>query len=132
MLQYYHMLEFYQKRSLRTLLHSPLAFAIAVMICLGLTRIVYDRYSIEQEMIAKRVEAEVKLHDLEVRKTDLEKKVQYLSNDRGIEAEMRRNFDVARPGEQVVIILDKEATTTVEPLPKMSEEAPPAWYEFWR
>lgn len=132
MLQYYHMLEFYQKRSLRTLLHSPLALAIAVMICLGLTRIVYDRYSIEQEMIAKRVEAEVKLHDLEVRKTDLEKKVQYLSNDRGIEAEMRRNFDVARPGEQVVIILDKEATTTVEPLPKMSEEAPPAWYEFWR
>lgn len=126
------MLEFYQKRSLRTLLHSPLALAIAVMICLGLTRIVYDRYSIEQEMIAKRVEAEVKLHDLEVRKTDLEKKVQYLSNDRGIEAEMRRNFDVARPGEQVVIILDKEATTTVEPLPKMSEEAPPAWYEFWR
>ena len=126
------MLEFYQKRSLRTLLHSPLALAIAVMICLGLARIVYDRYSIEQEMIAKRIEAEVKLHDLEVRKTDLEKKVQYLSNDRGIEAEMRRNFDVARPGEQVVIILDKEATTTVEPLPKMSEEVSAPWYAFWR
>lgn len=126
------MLEFYQKRSLRTLLHSPLALAIAVMICLGLARIVYDRYSIEQEMIAKRIEAEVKLHDLEVRKTDLEKKVQYLSNDRGIEAEMRRNFDVARPGEQVVIILDKEATTTVEPLPKMPEEVAAPWYAFWR
>ena len=132
MLQYYHMLEFYQKRSLRTVLHSPLALAIAIMICLGLARIVYDRYAIEQEMVVKRVEAEVKLHDLEVRKADLEKKVQYLSNDRGIEAEMRRNFDVARPGEQVVIILDKEASSTVEPLPKMSTEVPPAWYEFWR
>jgi cell division protein FtsB len=126
------MLEFYQKRSLRTVLHSPLALAIAVVICLGLVRIVYDRYSIEQEMIGKRVEAETKLHELETRKADLEKKVQYLSNDRGIEAEMRRNFDVARPGEQVVIIIDKEATSTVDPLPKMPVEAPSAWYEFWR
>ena len=132
MVQYYHMLEFYQKRSLRTVLHSPLALAIAIMICLGLARIVYDRYSIEQEMIGKRVEAEAKLHDLEVRKADLEKKVQYLSNDRGIEAEMRRNFDVARPGEQVVIILDKDTATTVDPLPKMSDEPKSAWYEFWR
>ena len=91
MLQYYHMLEFYQKRSLRTVLHSPLALSIAVLICLGLARIVYDRYAIEQEMLVKRVDAESKLHDLEVRKADLEKKVQYLSNDRGIEAEMRRS-----------------------------------------
>lgn len=84
-------------------------------------------------MIAKEAEARTKLDTLEARKSDLEKKVKYLSNDRGIEAEMRRNFDVARPGEQVVIIVDKEASTTDQPLPKMEEEPnPPAWYEFWR
>jgi hypothetical protein len=128
------MLEFYQKRSWRTVLHSPLALAIAIMICLGMARIVYDRYTIEQDMIGKRVEAETKLHELEVHKAELEKKVQYLSNDRGIEAEMRRNFDVARPGELVVIILDKDkdTATTVDPLPKMEATTTPAWYEFWR
>jgi cell division protein FtsB len=97
-----------------------------------MVRVVYDRYSIEQDMIAKRVEAETKLETLEARKAELEKKVQYLSNDRGIEAEMRRNFDVARPGEQVVIILDDKATSTDQPLQKMLEEEESSWYEFWR
>ena len=132
MVQYYHMLEFYQKRTWRTIFHSRVAFLGALLICLAMVRIVYDRYSIEQDMITKRVEAETRLQALQSRKTELEEKVEYLSNDRGIEAEMRRNFDVARPGEQVVIIIEKEATTTVDPLPKISDTNEKAWYQFWR
>ncbi len=126
------MLEFYQKRSWRTILHSRVALGLALLLCIGMAQIVYDRYTIQQEMIGKEAEAQAKLTTLETRKADLEKKVQYLSNDRGIEAEMRRNFDVARPGEQVVIIVDKEASTTDSPLPKMDMESTPHWYEFWR
>jgi cell division protein FtsB len=92
--------------------------------------IVYERYSIEQEMIGRRAEAEEHLKQLENRKAELQKKVEYLSNERGIEAEMRRNFDVARPGEQVVIILDDEKKDTIEPLPKTTTEEVP-WYKFW-
>ena len=132
MVQYYHMLEFYQKRSWRTILHSRVALGLALLLCLGMAHIVYERYTIQEEMIGKEAEAQAKLNVLEARKSDLEKKVQYLSNDRGIEAEMRRNFDVARPGEQVVIIVDKEASTTDQPLPKMQTEDVPHWYEFWR
>lgn len=91
--------------------------------------VVYQRYTIEQEMVERREEAEAHLKELESRRADLEKKVEYLSNERGIEAEMRRNFDVARPGEQVVIILDEEKKPEIEPLPKTSEEEP--WYKFW-
>ena len=126
------MLEFYQKRTWRTVFHSRVALVIAVLLCLVMARVVYERYSIEQDMVAKRVEAEAKLEMLQARKNELEKKVQYLSNDRGIEAEMRRNFDVARPGEQVVIILDDAATTTDQPLQKMPPKEEASWYEFWR
>lgn len=126
------MLEFYQKRSLRTILHSRVALVLAILLCLGMAQIVYGRFVIQQEMIAKEAEARTKLDALEAHKTDLEKKVKYLSNDRGIEAEMRRNFDVARPGEQVVIIVDKDASTTDQPLPKMEQEPQKKWYEFWR
>lgn len=126
------MLEFYQKRSWRTILHSRVALGLALLLCLGMAQIVYGRYTIQQEMISKEAEAQMKLTSLETHKADLEKKVKYLSNDRGIEAEMRRNFDVARPGEQVVIILDKEASTTDQPLSKMDEPPAPHWYEFWR
>jgi cell division protein FtsB len=126
------MLEFYQKRSWRTVLHSPVALGLAFLLCFFMAEIVYERYTIEQEMLEKKAEAQEKLDILTARKVELEEKVLYLSNDRGIEAEMRRNFDVARPGEQVVIIVDKEASTTDQPLPKMTTETPRRWYEFWR
>jgi cell division protein FtsB len=129
MVQYYHMLQFYQKRSLRGWLHSPLALGILGIIILFMISVVYQRYSIETDMAARKAEAETHLKELEDRRAELEKKVEYLSNERGIEAEMRRNFDVARPGEQVVIILDDEKKPEIEPLSKTVEEKP--WYKFW-
>jgi cell division protein FtsB len=123
------MLKFYQKRSLRGWLHSPIMLGILGIIILFMVSVVYQRYTIEQEMVARREEAEAQLKELESRRADLEKKVEYLSNERGIEAEMRRNFDVARPGEQVVIILDEEKKPEIEPLQKTAKDKP--WYQFW-
>ncbi len=123
------MLQFYQKRSLRGWLHSPIAIGVLGLIILFMISVVYQRYTIEQEMVDRRVEAEAKLKMLEDRRAELEKKVEYLSNERGIEAEMRRNFDVARPGEQVVIILDDEKKPEIEPLDVKEVESP--WYKFW-
>ena len=91
--------------------------------------VVFQRYSIEQDMVARRMEAAAQLLHLEDRRAELEKKVEYLSNERGIEAEMRRNFDVARPGEQVVIILDAEKKPDIEELTPPVDEKP--WYKFW-
>jgi cell division protein FtsB len=124
------MLQFYQKRSLRGWLHTPVALGILGIIILFMMSVVYQRYSIEQEMVERREEAEAHLKELESRRADLEKKVEYLSNERGIEAEMRRNFDVARPGEQVVIILDDEKKPEIEPLPQTTEDEPR--YKFCR
>lgn len=123
------MLEFYKKRSLRGWLHSPFSLGILGIIILFMVSVVNQRYSIEQEMVARRVEAETHLKQLEERQAELKTKVEYLSNERGIEAEMRRNFDVARPGEQVVIILDEEKKSEIEPLQKTAEDKP--WYKFW-
>jgi cell division protein FtsB len=47
------------------------------------------------------------------RSKDLEDEVSRLETERGIEEELRRNFPVARPGEEaVVIIVDTKATTS--------------------
>ena len=123
------MLEFYKKRSLLSWLHSPLALGVLGIIILFMMSVVYQRYSIEQGMVARREEAADQLKQLEDRRAELEKKVEYLSNERGIEAEMRRNFDVARPGEQVVIILDGEKKADIEPLVPIQTDKP--WYKFW-
>jgi cell division protein FtsB len=124
------MLQFYQKRSLRGWLHTPVVLGILGLIILFMMSVVYQRYTIKTEMVERQIEAENHLKMLEERRAELEKKVEYLSNERGIEAEMRRNFDVARPGEQVVIILDDEKKPEIEPLPKTETDNRP-WYKFW-
>ena len=123
------MLEFYKKRTLLSWLHSPLALGFLSIILLFMMSVVYQRYMIEQDMVARREEAATQLKGLEDRRAELEKKVEYLSNERGVEAEMRRNFDVARPGEQVVIILDSEKKADIEPLTPIEIDKP--WYKFW-
>ncbi len=125
------MLQFYQGRSWKQFLRSPLMAIILSIVVISLSFVVYDRYVIEREMAARRAELEHNYRELEERRRLLSEQVEYLSHERGIEAEMRRNFDVAQEGEKVVIILDDE-TSTIEPLAPLPPLPPPKpWYRFW-
>lgn len=97
-----------EKRIWPRILHSRITLAIILALCVFLAMSVYERYMIEREMAERRSEAEDELQELQERKRELEEKVDYLSADHGIEAEIRKHFDVAREGEQVVIIVDGE------------------------
>lgn len=126
------MLKFYQTSGWRKAIQSWWLALVLAGVCLFLVSVVYNRYTIERDMAARRLEAEAELRELEARRTEMQEKVEYLSSERGIEAEMRRNFDVAQPGEQVVIILDPETEeSTIEPLAVPQSDTPP-WYIFWR
>ncbi len=46
------------------------------------------------------------------RSQDLENEVSRLETERGLEEELRRNFPIVKPGEEVVVILDGKATST--------------------
>lgn len=124
------MFDFQQKRRLRTILTSRITWIVLLVIAASVGVSAYDRYLIARDMADRRQAVEQELASLEARRAILEAEVEYLSHDRGQEAEMRRQFDIARPGEQVVIILDDvpEASTS-EPLPALPPERP--WYRFW-
>jgi cell division protein FtsB len=124
------MLDFQQRRKLKTIIHSRLVRVLLVVVCIVLVRGAYHRYEIATDMEARRAVAEAEVAQLQAQKDALEKKVGYLSDERGIEAEMRRQFDVALKDEQVVVIVEPEKSATSTPLPP----APPKkkWYEFWR
>lgn len=92
----------------------------------------YNRYQKSEIMEGRRYEAEAEVQNLRDQKAALEKQVNYLKDERGIEAEMRRQFDVALPGEQVVVIVDdkdKNATSSSNQASPVIEESP--WYQFW-
>jgi cell division protein FtsB len=126
------MLQFYQKRSLRGFFRSWGFVGVLAAACFLMVWAVYDRYTIAQEMSEKRVEAESGLAELQARKAAIEDKVKYLGSERGVEAEMRRNFDVAQPGEQVVIIVDpKKSEGSDTPSTPPPPPPPKPWYLFW-
>jgi cell division protein FtsB len=124
--------DFYQRRKLKTVLEAPLTRVILVLLVLLMGWSAYTRWVISNDMEQRRVEAQRELDSLKKQKEGLEKQVQYLSDDRGIEAEMRRQFDVALHNEQVVVIVEPEEDEINAPTSTYQTVEDTAWYEFWR
>ena len=128
------MFDFHQKRKLRTMLNSPITQGVLLCLSLIVGWSAYVRFDIAMEMRGRREQAEQQAIVLEAKKQTLAEKVEYLSSERGQEAEMRRQFDVALPGEQVVVIVDEtNDQPVVQPLENHGTTTSEAkWYQFWR
>lgn len=92
---------------------------------------VFERYHVERNMSARTAEALSELEALQDREAVMREKVEYLQDDRGVEEEIRKNFDVARSGETVVI-LQGEVTPRSEATTEESDAPEYPWYQFWR
>lgn len=127
------MFDFHQKRKLRGIINSHFTQGVILTLALLVGWSAYVRYDIAMEMLERRELAEQQATALEAHKNELEERVEYLSSDRGIEAEMRRQFDVALPGEKVVVIVEEEdETLDIQPLSGSSTKKESKWYQFWR
>ena len=93
-------------------LFSRLTLVMLVISVFGLAFAVYDRYQVEREMAARRGSVEEELRRESDRQATLKDRVDYLKNDQGMEAEIRRHFDVALEGEQVIVIMDDKETSS--------------------
>lgn len=125
------MFDFYQKRKLKIILSSPLTRGVIFLLVVFIGWSAYERYLIAKEMGDRRQQAEAEVARLRDQKASLEAEVRYLEDERGIEAEMRRQFDVALDGEQVVVIVEKEQLEISSTTPSYNEDGR-RWYEFWR
>jgi len=125
------MFDFYQKRKIRSLVNSPYTQGVLLLLVFLIGWSAFVRYQIAEEMSDRRELAAQEAALLRSQKDALQEQVEYLSNERGIEAEMRRQFDVALEGEQVVVIVEPEAGLEIQPLSTSTEEET-SWYQFWR
>ncbi len=106
----------------------PVLIVLSLLAVLLLVSVV-ERFKVEREMAARSIAAEQELAALKAREVELNERVEYLEGARGVEEEIRKNFDVARAGEQVVIL------TGEPPLPPEAVATPVEkhpWYQFWR
>lgn len=126
------MFDFHQKRKLRTLINSRYTQGFILFLALWVGWSAFVRYEIAVEMTERREVVEKRATALEMREAELSQQVEYLSSERGIEAEMRRQFDMALPGEQVVVIVEsKEDESNVQPLSTSTDNTAKKWYKFW-
>jgi len=119
---------FGKKKTITEYLYSKIVVVLLLIFVVFLTVSVLERYRVERQMAERKDEALEHKEELIERKKMLEEKVKYLGAERGVEAEIRTNFDVAKEGEKVIILVgdtkesESEATTTVAVKP---------WYIFW-
>ncbi len=131
MLEYYHMFDFQQKRKMKSIVASRVTQALFLILAIFVLISAYNRYLIARDMDERRSAVESEIEALETRRQSLEKEVNYLTNERGIEAELRRQFDITREGEQLIIILDDENKSEPEVVETTSTTTKRAWYRFW-
>lgn len=127
------MFDFHQKRKLKNILGSWYIQVLVLVVTALVAWSAFTRYQIAQEMAERRALVEEEVKELQERKDALQTEVDYLSDERGIEAEMRRQFDVAKEGEQVVVIVDEEDDEEeFETIAVPESTTEKRWYEFWR
>jgi cell division protein FtsB len=129
------MFDFYEKRKLRGILFSKLtAGALFVAACL-LAVSAYDRYVAEQGTRERREERAAELERVQQRAATLEARVNWMESDRGKEEALREQFDVARSGEEVIVIVDEslpaDGAKEREIFPLPEEESLLKKLEFW-
>jgi cell division protein FtsB len=96
----------------RRVLYSPPVVVLMLVLVVLLGRSVFrvyikwDRSRASVSDARARYEAEVR------RQASLEESVARLKTERGYDAEVRQNFGLGKPGEGVIIIVDKDATSS--------------------
>ena len=96
------------------LLNSPFVAILLLAVVIILGRGVYGVYKKDSLARINANEARGRLDELEARKSALDAEVKRLSTDRGVEEELRKKFQVVKPGENMVIIVDRNTAKSPE------------------
>lgn len=110
---------------------TRLGIVVVLGICLLLGMSVWERYTVEREMAARRAVVEAELAELQSRYQTLKDEVAYLKDEQSLEAEIRKRFDVAREGESVVILTGEAQAPAPATTSDFVEETVKPWWKFW-
>lgn len=108
------MFDFHERRKLRNAVYSRPVLALLGLLVLLFTYSVWGAWEKEYETRTKAESSAAALGDLQNRKEGLEKKISDLNTERGVEAEIRNKFEVAKDGEKVIFIVHSPDETATE------------------
>ena len=100
------MLDFHEKRRMRNLVYSKVVLFFLVVVIFLLSYSVWGVFQKERETQVKKEQRQQVLIEVEERERVLAEETKRLNTERGVEEEIRSKFDVARAGEQILVIVD--------------------------
>jgi cell division protein FtsB len=103
------MREFQEKRKIRGFLYSKKMVILLLLVTALFFFSTIKVYLKSKNALSKRDETRKELAELEKRKVELEKDVNRFQSESGLEEEIRKNLNVQKPGEKVLVIVDKNA-----------------------
>jgi len=105
---------------------SWITIGLLILVILLLTRAVLGMYQKNNRANHRAQSAHMELKKVQEREVSLRKDLEYIKTSKGMEEELRQKFDVARDGEHLLVIVDKEVE------PKVEQEAGSWLGGLWR
>lgn len=100
---------FRTKRTLRDFLASPFGLLLLLTLVVFLARVAWGSFGEYREAAAARAQAEARVEELAQREARLGAAVATQGSARAEEAEIREKLRMARPGEEVILIVPDRA-----------------------
>jgi cell division protein FtsB len=108
------MFDFQQKRQIRKVIYSRVTLFVLFVLVILLGRATYDIYIKNQLSQTDYNSVKKEYDDLTSRQAMLDSEIARLNTQAGIEEEIRGRFSVAKPGEEIITVVDDESTGTPE------------------
>ena len=121
------MLGFYEKRKLKHFLHSR-PFLVFLLIPIGFVGYAaHNAYEAQQAATERRAELSQDLGALVERTTALEDDIEALSDEHGIERALRQRYELAKEGEEVIVLIEEEGEELTPVAPAEPEKE--SWWQ---
>lgn len=124
------MREFQRKRKVRRFLYSRLTLFVLLIALALLIKASWGVFERERGNRANLEHAQEELAALEARAASLEEKILRLKSPEGVEAEIREQFQVAKPGEKMVVVVPD--TNGAEVVPEPTQSLVSRLFDFFR
>jgi cell division protein FtsB len=108
------MLEFQEKRKVKRLLYSRLTLVVLLLIIAWLLKSVWGVYEKQQYTKGNLEKTNADLAELKGREQMLSSEIEWLKTESGTEAEIRDKYGLVKPGEEVIVIVDKGGSNTTD------------------
>ena len=123
------MLRFHERKTLKGILYAK-PVMLALLLPIGfLSYAAWNAYETARETTERREELTEELAALTSQAAALEEDIAELEDPRGIEAALRQQYDVAKEGEEVIVLIAEAGASEEELIEPQEEAQERSWWD---